>query len=440
MKNREKNVNIVVRGTKETKSNQIDDELLNFALQEHIIDISYVRDMARMKKREEILKKHPYKIWQGKTNRRWCTYLPDDTKPRGKVLKKISSREKLEDSIVEYWIQKEKDEIERQRRKNVYTFSDVYDMWRKVKDPTVSENTIAKYETDRRRFFDGKEFSELDIKEIDSYAVDIFMHQNIKEHKLLREPMRKLYGYVANTMNFAVERNLIERNPIASIGSKKYNKQCGSKQKLLSECIIMPDDMKQLQEQFRKDHEDKRNYIPTYAVEFASLTGLRVGELAALRWENVKEDYILIAESEKSNPKKTEFYIDQTKNKKPRIFPMTEEIRKLLDKIKEVEIEYGYFCEWVFADENGRVHAPRISACAKTKSRQISLNPKGKGIHGYRKTLNSNMRALGVAVPAAAAMLGHTEEVNKRYYTFDTTQLQEKAEIISKINQKTKCG
>ena len=50
------------------------------------------------------------------------------------------------------------------------------------------------------------------------------------------------------------------------------------------------------------------------------------------------------------------------------------------------------------------------------------------------------MRALGVAVPAAAAMLGHSEEVYKRYYTFDTTQLQEKAEIISKINQKTKCG
>ena len=64
MKNRNEITNIVVRGTKETKSNQIDDELLNFALQEHIIDISYVRDMARMKKREEILKKHPYKIWQ----------------------------------------------------------------------------------------------------------------------------------------------------------------------------------------------------------------------------------------------------------------------------------------------------------------------------------------------------------------------------------------
>ena len=112
MKNRNEITNIVVRGTKETKSNQIDDELLNFALQEHIIDISYVRDMARMTTREEILQKHTYKIWQGETNRKWCTYLPDATKPRGKALKKICSREKLEDIIVEYWIQKEKDEIE----------------------------------------------------------------------------------------------------------------------------------------------------------------------------------------------------------------------------------------------------------------------------------------------------------------------------------------
>ena len=41
--------------------------------------------------------------------------------------------------------------------------------------------------------------------------------------------------------------------------------------------------MQSLQYRFQKDHEKKPNYIPTYAIEFASLTGMRVGEISALR-------------------------------------------------------------------------------------------------------------------------------------------------------------
>lgn len=46
------------------------------------------------------------------------------------------------------------------------------------------------------------------------------------------------------------------------------------------------------------------------------------------------------------------------------------------------------------------------------------------------------MRSMGVAVPTAAAMLGHSEEVNKRYYTYDVADIQDKAKIISAVNQK----
>lgn len=103
---------------------------------------------------------------------------------------------------------------------------DVYYMWRKLKDQMVSVNTVAKYESDRKRFFDGKELSEMDIKEIDRYAVEIFMSQNIRDHELQKEAMRKLFGYVVNTMNFAREKNLIECNSIEYMTSKSFYQQC----------------------------------------------------------------------------------------------------------------------------------------------------------------------------------------------------------------------
>ena len=60
-------------------------DLLNYAISQGIIDISSIQEKLDMKEKEEILKNHPYSIWQGK-NGYWYTRLDDDKK--GKVLKK----------------------------------------------------------------------------------------------------------------------------------------------------------------------------------------------------------------------------------------------------------------------------------------------------------------------------------------------------------------
>ena len=194
----------------------------------------------------------------------------------------------------------------------------------------------------------------------------------------------------------------------------------------------MPPDMQKVQEQFAKDHKQKPNYIPTYAVEFASLTGMRVGEIAALRWDAITNDYIVVDKSEKTNRAKNEFYISKTKNGNIRLCPMTPAIKTLLDTVKEVEKENGYLCEWVFANENGRIHAPIISSCSRTKCKQLGIHM--RGIHAYRKTANSMLKHNGVSTSVAASILGHSCEVNERYYTFDVTDIKEKSRLLSEVN------
>lgn len=99
-----------------------------------------------------------------------------------------------------------------------------------------------------------------------------------------------------------------------------------------------------------------------------------------------------------------------------------------------IQLQNGYIGEFVFSNENGRIHAPVISSCSKNKCRQIGITE--KGIHAYRRTVNSKMKCNGVSTTVAASLLGHTEEVNERYYTFDVTNLAEKADIVSKVNEK----
>ena len=50
-----------------------------------MLNLSDVQDSMEAMKREELLKKHQYKIWQGKDGK-WYTYLPDESKKDGRRL------------------------------------------------------------------------------------------------------------------------------------------------------------------------------------------------------------------------------------------------------------------------------------------------------------------------------------------------------------------
>ena len=59
-----------------SKENQ---EILQYMVDNGIIDLQYIREQKEMAKRAELLEKHPYEIWEGSDNY-WHTYLPDAEK------------------------------------------------------------------------------------------------------------------------------------------------------------------------------------------------------------------------------------------------------------------------------------------------------------------------------------------------------------------------
>ena len=171
--------------------------------------------------------------------------------------------------------------------------------------------------------------------------------------------------------------------------------------------------------------------VEEHAVELSLYTGMRVGELSGLKWEdiNYEEQSITICRSEKYNRKKNEFYISTTKNDKVRTFPLTSEIKDVLDRVKKEEIKRCFLTEFVFSDVDGRVHARKISECIRNMTMTKEFEHT-KSIHAIRRTLNSNLRSNGVPVTVAAALLGHTERVNEENYTYDVSSIHEKMKII----------
>lgn len=126
---------------------------------------------------------------------------------------------------------------------------------------------------------------------------------------------------------------------------------------------------------------------------------------------------------------KKERYISSTKNDKIRVIPLTDDMARVLRKVKEFEFKNGWLGEYVFQDDRGRVYASRISDCAVNNTTTSEFHNK-KSIHAIRRTLNSNMKCAGVSGTVAASLLGHTEKVNEENYTYDVSSMEEKSKFM----------
>lgn len=62
----------------------------------------------------------------------------------------------------------------------------------------------------------------------------------------------------------------------------------------------------------------------------------------------------------------------------------------------------------------------------------------GGGITKLRKTTSSDLQMQGTPKTIDASMLGHTTKTNEKYYTYDTSNLDEKKKIIQERNSKFK--
>lgn len=391
-----------------------------------MIDLSHMEEQVNMKKREEIIKKHPYNIWQDK-NGFWHTYLPIGNGQRKSVKRK--NQKDLEDVVISYW-----------KSKQSNSFKDRYDIWvDRQKKCGRSDNTIYKYRCDFKRFFEDDKICKEDISRINDEYICLFIQRLLGRKQIQYRALKAMFGYMNGVFEKAIIDKVIDSNPCKYVDLPTFKHLCQEeKEKSVSERTLSVTEKNVLLKKLNCDN--KPDYIVKYAVELAMYTGMRVGELAALRWEdiNFSQKEITIRHSEKHNRLTNEYTISTTKNSKVRKIPLTDEMEDVLLRVKEVEIKNGFISEWVFSDENGRVHSRVISNCARNRTASKEFTNQ-KSIHAIRRTINSDMRCSGVSSVVAASLLGHTVKVNNENYTYDISDMDYKTAIISDINKNTKC-
>ena len=406
-------------------------EELSFLREHGIIEAEAVNDEIMARKAKDYKEKYHY--WETSKGI-YKVHVYDGNK------RKVVER-KTEIGMIEYLVEREKGLIDR----NV-TFKFCYGQWRIIHDMLVDINTVQKYESDYKRFFEGssllkKRIAEITKDDLLAFMADQISHPTFKGKKcdtvLNRRAAKSLWGYITNTFEWAVEHEYLaeDRNPcIRVIPKKTFYRLTQERERPDDRVIIPPEQIAALNRQFQIDHEKHPEYIAVYALEFASLTGMRAGEIVALKWEDIQGNFIQVRRRESWDKLNSEFRIKSVpKNKKPRPVPYTDAIRILLDRVKKVEEEYGWLGEYIFTGCNGRITVHQLTSCLKNKCNQAGIRT--KGINAYRRTVNSLARANGLSAEAASAMLGNTPAVNNRYYTFDVTEEQKKFSVLDQVNR-----
>jgi integrase len=126
----------------------------------------------------------------------------------------------------------------------------------------------------------------------------------------------------------------------------------------------------------------------------------------------------------------------ETKNGDGRLFPLTPELRAILerqlDRTKELERETGQVVPWLFHRDGKPIKVFRrawMSACKKA-------GVPGRIPHDLRRTAVRNLERAGVPRSAAMKMVGHkTEAIYRRYAIADETMLREGAAKLSALHQ-----
>lgn len=394
-------------------------DLLKYIEEKGMIDLAYVQEQIEMKEREKLLSKHPYSISQGKDGK-WRTYLPNEDKGRRMI--KRNTKEDIEKEVMLYW---------KQETENP-TIKELFYEWikRKLEYQDICRGTFNRYEADFKKFFENDScFSDMRIRQVQSNEIAPFLRKSIVKYSLTAKAYSNLRTLTYGIFKFAKEKGYITWSISQTINDMELPKKAFRRVvKEDNEEVFNDDEMARL-----LDYLSATPDILNLGIILMFCTGVRVGELVALKWCDVVDNSIKIRRTEityKNDAGETIIEI--------RDYPKTEagirtvyvpvEFSSILKRLKLLSGNQ----EYIFWKDEHSIKAMQIRkrlylACKKTGVRK-------KSPHKLRKTYVSILLDNGVDKRLVQDVAGHAQiSTSERNYHRNRKSDKRKEEILSSL-------
>ena len=389
---------------------------MRFIINNGIIDISDVQNSIEAMKREELLKKHPYKIWQGKDGK-WYTYMPDNQK--GRILKKRTTQKAIEDIVIQYL----KMEAENP------TIREVFKEWndRRLELKKISNATHLRNTQVFNRHY--QEFGDRRIKSIDADNIGEFLEQQIPRYDLTAKAFSNLKTVTRGFLKRAKKRKLITFN-VEELFQEIDTSETDFKKVIKEdyEEVFSEEEMTTIIG-YLENNPDMMNL----GILLMFVTGARIGEVVSLKHDDFNGNNFKIRRTETRFTDENGKYVHVVKE-----FPKSQAgVRTaIIPKdyewlVKAIKLQ-NPFCEYIFVKDGKRISTQAMRMRLKRICQKLDIYHKSP--HKIRKTYGSILLDNHIDNKLIMEQMGHTDILcTEEHYHRNRKSVDQKSLILSSI-------
>ena len=296
-------------------------------------------------------------------------------------------------------------------------FSTVADKWLSQKENSIKQSTYANYKYLITRYL-MPELQEISLKQLENYDFNEFIRSKVEKlsSKTIRDIMAVLkailkFAELNYNLNYKIENITIPKLKVEKIRTLTKRE----KTRLENYCL-------------------KNNTLRNIGVVICLYTGLRVGEICAIKWKDIDLEKMEIQvtktlqRSYNRDGKKTKIIIDTPKTKESiRSIPITNRLYKILKPLKMKYDKQAYLLtgdsKKFIEPRNYNYEFKRILKRCKVKQHKF---------HILRHTFATDCISVGMDVKSLSEILGHSD-VNITLSRYVHSTYQQKKRYMEKL-------
>lgn len=287
----------------------------------------------------------------------------------------------------------------------------------------IQNNTFAEYEVCYRLRIASSSLSNVKVKDITLDMLQRYFN-DLKRQGWSDNVIKKTYIKINSCFTFAEIHGIINKNYCKGVIIGKVQKKKDDQYKVFT---------KEEQEAIIQSL-DFRNVVDCI-IYFTFYTGLRLGEVLAIKWENirgnilsVKEQYQKDVQIDEHGQRRT-IYIFKDMLKTPhsqREIPLPKKLIELLENMIRID-------SLVFCDENGEpLERKKPDRRIKSICRELGIDD-SRTFHSIRHTYATRLFEMDIPVKTVQSLLGHSDiQTTMNIYTH--VMKEKKLEILEKLD------
>lgn len=404
-------------------------EILDFQVRNGMIDLDDVRASIVDKERKKILKAHPYAISHGKDGR-WRTWVPDKNAKDGRKKIAKSTKEKIEEAVICYYLE---NDVELRRKR--MTLKDLYPEWMEYKKLHSSETTIPRVESDWKKYYendpDTVPIINKRIREITKIELDEWIHKMIRKYDMTKVMYYNVSLIIRQMFDYAEELEIVEENLFrkVKVDSKRMFRKV-QKKKDCTQVYTKEEEILIFREAWN-DFKNSRRLVyrlAPLAVMFQFLTGVRIGELCALKFDDVENGVLHVVRMLQRDSDKV---VEHTKSHEDRDVLLTDAALDIIEVARVYQEEHGCIGEYIFSTTEDALSYAETNILLKKYCKRLDILYRSS--HKSRKTYISSLIDAGININTIRSYAGHADERTTYFnYCFDRAPDAEKKMLLEK--------